>query len=153
MMQHAARLVIQPKTRHSLRGPFVKEYFQTMREKPRGFMDGDSGGTNFVLHPIQGSTSYHIARSNGASRKQAFWWGVAYSTHFELGPLGEPGIGNVRMSPVDLLVTPSAGFLLGTTEEWLLGKLTGKTGILAKVARVALVGKTLTLLVSRPPRE
>jgi hypothetical protein len=148
MMQNGARFAIQDKTRDALTGPFIKDYFQTLGAKPPGFWDEDSVGTNLILHPIQGSATYHIARTNGASRTQAFWWGVAYSTHFELGPLGEAGVGNVKISPVDLIVTPSAGFLLGTTEEWLLQKLSGKKGFLAKLARFALAGRTFSQLAT-----
>jgi hypothetical protein len=148
MMQNGARFAIQDKTRDALTGPFMKDYFDSLRARPRGFWDEDSIGTNLILHPIQGSATYHIARTNGATRTQAFWWGVAYSTHFELGPLGEAGIGNVGISPVDLLVTPSAGFLLGTTEEWLLGKLSGKKGFFAKLARFALAGRTFSQLAT-----
>jgi hypothetical protein len=144
LFQNGLRFATEAKTRQGLTGPYMKDYIQTLHEPPRGFLDGDSVTTNFILHPIQGSTSYHIARNHGATRTQAFWWGVAYSTHFELSPLGEAGFGNVRVSPVDLIVTPSAGFLLGTTEEWLLGKLSGKTGFAAKVARFALAGRTLS---------
>jgi|SRR5687767_9722401 len=148
MMQNGARFAIQDKTRDALTGPFVKDYFNALGARPTGFWDEDSIGTNLILHPIQGSATYHIARTHGASKTQAFWWGVAYSTHFELGPLGEAGVGNVRISPVDLIVTPSAGFLLGTTEEWLLQKLSGKTGFFAKLARFALAGRTFSQLAT-----
>lgn len=148
LMQNAIRYAIQPKTREALSGPYFKDYLRTLKEPRRGFMDGDSGLTNFLLHPVQGSTSYHIARNHGASRTQAFFWGVAYSTHFELSPLGEAGFGNVPISPVDLIVTPSAGFLLGSAEEWLLRKLSGKTSIGARIARIALAGRTFSQLAA-----
>jgi len=47
MFQTGARLAIQAKTRQSLAGPFVKDYFDTLAAGPAGFMDGDSRGTNF----------------------------------------------------------------------------------------------------------
>jgi hypothetical protein len=77
ILQNIARYAIQSKTRKAISGPFVKDYFDTLKQPPLGFMDGDSGGTNFILHPIQGSTAYHIARNNGATKTQAFWWGIA----------------------------------------------------------------------------
>jgi hypothetical protein len=147
LLQTAGRIAFQDKTRDGLGGPFVKDYFRTLGQRPRGFMDGDSWFTNFVGHPIQGATSYHIARFRGASRNQAFWWGVAYSTNFELGPLGEAGMGNVRISPVDLLVTPTAGFVLGASEEWAFDRLSRFNNKLAKVVRIALVGRRLSRVV------
>jgi Domain of unknown function (DUF3943) len=117
MLQTAARVALQSKTRRGLGGPFAGGYLETIRGRPAGFMDGDTFLTNFVGHPIQGSSTYHLARVNGGSREQAFWWGVFYSTQFEFGPVGEASVGNVPISPVDLIVTPTAGFLLGVVEE------------------------------------
>jgi len=135
LLQTASRFAFQAKTRHSIRGPYFAEYIQTLKQKPIGFMDGDPWKTNFVGHPIQGAAAYHLARINGASARQAFLWGVGYSTNFELGPIGEAGIGNVRLSPVDLVVTPAAGFALGAAEEWLLSKLEGKKSRIVRLAR------------------
>ncbi|MBI4446820.1 MAG: DUF3943 domain-containing protein [Acidobacteria bacterium] len=108
-------------------------------------------GTNLVLHPIQGSTLYQIARTHGASHAQAFWWGLAYSTQFELGPVfSEAMIGNVPPSPVDLVITPFAGFYLGRVEEWLepkVGNLRSKK--LRQVARTLLVGKFLAAMLRK----
>jgi hypothetical protein len=122
-LQHGARLVIRAHVREGLKGPFFKHYWETLREPPAGFTDGDPWFTNIVGHSIQGSTAYLIARANGGTRTQAFWWGVIYSTQFEVGPLGEAAIGNIRTSPIDLVVTPLAGFALGVAEEWLLERL------------------------------
>ena len=122
LAQNLARL-FQAKTREGLKGPFFADYWDTLGQKPIGFMDGDSWVTNFLGHPLQGSVTYRLARVSGATRTQAFWWGVAYSTQFELGPLGEAALGNVPISPVDLIVTPVAGFALGVAEEWLAQRL------------------------------
>ncbi len=78
MLQNAARVAFQSKTRHGLQGPFVGGYLETFRSRPAGFFDGDSFLTNFAGHPVQGATTYHLARINGGSREQAFWW--VYST-------------------------------------------------------------------------
>jgi hypothetical protein len=105
--------------------------------------------TNFIGHPIQGSSTYHLARINGGSREQAFWWGVFYSTQFELGPVGEASVGNVPISPVDLIVTPTAGFLLGVVEEALLTKINGiKNSRIRAILRLTLLGRSLTRLAS-----
>jgi hypothetical protein len=105
-------------------------------------MDGDPWKTNFIGHPIQGAAAYHLARLSGASLKQAFWWGVGYSTHFEL-PFGRSRNWNVRMSPVDLVVTPTAGFVLGAAEEWLSSKLRGKHSGLVRFARWFIPGNRI----------
>jgi hypothetical protein len=123
--------------------------WKTIRGRPAGFMDGDTFLTNFVGHPIQGSSTYHLARVNGGSREQAFWWGVFYSTQFEFGPVGEASVGNVPISPVDLIVTPTAGFLLGVVEETLLMKINGiKNPKIRGILRFTLLGRSLTRLVS-----
>jgi hypothetical protein len=112
-------------------------------------MDGDSIFTNFVSHPIQGASTYHLARANGASRAQSFWWGVAFSTQFELGPLSEASIGNVPASPVDLVVTPTLGFVLGITEEWLVHKMRrSNKRWLKRMSRVLLPGRLFAFIVS-----
>ena len=122
-VQHGARLIIREHVREGLKGPFFPDYWRTLSARPTSFWDGDPWFTNVVGHSVQGSTTYLIARANGATRTQAFWWGVAYSTQFELGLLGEAAIGNIHTSPVDLVVTPLAGFALGVAEEWLLERL------------------------------
>jgi hypothetical protein len=148
MLQTAARLAFQSKTRRALAGPFFKDYIDVLRTPPSGFMDGDSWITNFVGHPIQGATSYHLARVNGASRMQAFYWGLAYSTQFELGLVGEGTVGNVPISPVDLVVTPSAGYLLGVTEEWLMSKFEKLDHPAGRVVRRLLLGRLLARVCS-----
>jgi len=150
MLQNGLRIAIQQKTRDGLSGPFFPDYVDALKRKQspgQRFMDGDSWGTNFILHPLQGSTVYQVARLNGASRKQAFLWGVGYSVQFEFGPLGEAGIGNVGRSPVDLVVTPTAGFLLGVTEEWLWNKLDKRMdNKVTRLARTLLVGNLISRL-------
>jgi hypothetical protein len=132
-LQHGARIVVRDHVREGLKGPFFKDYWRTVTTRPESFMDGDPFFTNFIAHAIQGSTTYRLARVNGATRGQAFWWGVIYSTQFEIGPLGESAIGNIRTSPIDLVFTPIGGFALGVLEEWLLERLPkrGERGWLA----------------------
>jgi hypothetical protein len=149
MLQNAARVAFQSKTRRGLQGPFVGGYVETFRSRPAGFFDGDSSLTNFAGHPVQGATAYHLARVNGGSREQAFWWGVLYSTQFELGPVGEASVGNVPISPVDLIVTPTAGFFLGVIEESLLMKINGiKNPKIRAILRFTLLGRNLARMVS-----
>ena len=147
-VQHGARLIIREHVREGLKGPFFADYWRTLRTPPAGFWDGDPWFTNVVGHSVQGSTAYLIARANGASRQQAFWWGVAYSTQFELGLLGESAIGNVQTSPVDLVVTPLAGFALGVAEEWLLARLPRRGEKFWLVTRPLVFGHVLLRLTT-----
>lgn len=105
--------------RRELDGPFWRDYVDSVTHLQQGFWDGDRPWTwNLVIHPVMGGLSYHQARTRGASRREAFWWTVAYSTHFELGLLGQAGLGNNRVSPFDLIFTPAAGALWASFEEW-----------------------------------
>ena len=149
VLQTAVRIALQAKTRRGLGGPFVGGYVETVRARPEAFMDGDEFLTNFIGHPVQGSVAYHLARVNGGSRQQAFWWGVAYSTQFELGPVGEASIGNVPISPVDLDGDTDCRFLAGLAEESLLGEnKRHQESNLRGILRLTLVGRSLTRVVS-----
>ena len=111
-------------TRRELVGPFFADYLDSVTHLQQGFWDGDGPWMwNMGIHPIQGATTYHMARTRGASAWESFWWTVAYTATFELTPLGEPGIGNVRISPVDLVVTNTLGPLLAKLENWLDSKI------------------------------
>jgi hypothetical protein len=106
-----------------LDGPFFPDYIDSISHIKDGFWDGDTWYWNLVMHPISGGVSYHQARTRGASPLESFLWGVAYSVHWELSPLGQAGIGNNRISPVDLLLTPTAGVAWITMEDWLDTKI------------------------------
>jgi hypothetical protein len=75
----------------------------------RRWNDGDDFLVNYVGHPMQGAVSGFIeiqndptgreqeisaTRAYWMSRFKAFLWATAYSTHSEISPLGEAGIGN-----------------------------------------------------------
>jgi hypothetical protein len=106
--------------REHLDGPFWRDYGDSVSHLKEGFWDGDAPWTwNLVVHPVMGGLSYHQARTRGASHKESFLWTLAYSTHFELGVVGQAGLGNNRVSPVDLIVTPVAGALWASIEEWI----------------------------------
>jgi Domain of unknown function (DUF3943) len=146
LVQHGARIAFRAHVRDGLKGPFFKDYWNTLSTTPPGFWDGDPWFTNVVGHSVQGSTVYRIARVNGASRSQAFWWGVLYSTQFELGLLGEAAIGNIAISPVDLVLTPSAGAVLGVAEEWLVTRLPKRGERFWLITRPLIMGYLLTRL-------
>jgi len=90
--------------------PFWHDYFASMKQfNMRRWNDGDNFLVNYIGHPLQGSVSSYIAIQNDpVGRKQeisatnAYWmsrfkgflWATVYSTHSEISPLGEAGIGN-----------------------------------------------------------
>jgi hypothetical protein len=92
------------------RKPFWHDYFASIRQFNMGrWNDGDEFLVNYVGHPMQGSVSAFIEIQNDPtgrqqkisatrdywmSRFKGFLWAVAFSTHSEISPLGEAGIGN-----------------------------------------------------------
>ena len=90
--------------------PFWHDYAASMRHfNMRRWNDGDDFLVNYVGHPMQGAVSGFIevqndptgrlqeisaTRAYWKSRFKAFLWATAYSTHSEISPLGEAGIGN-----------------------------------------------------------
>jgi hypothetical protein len=90
--------------------PFWHDYAASMRQfNMRRWNDGDDFLVNYVGHPMQGAVSGFIevqndpngrlqeisaTRAYWKSRFKAFLWATAYSTHSEISPLGEAGIGN-----------------------------------------------------------
>jgi hypothetical protein len=125
LIQHAVRVTTQEKTRRELDGPFFGDYRRSVRIPPQ-WGDGDSGLTNYVLHPGQGAASgfiwlqnspqaempFALTREYMESRLWATVFAAGYSVQFEIGPLSEASIGNVGMNPatagwVDHIMTPS----------------------------------------------
>jgi hypothetical protein len=139
-VQHGYAMT-QAKTRRALRGPFFKDYFDSV-SKLSGWADGGRFFTNYISHPMEGSIAGFIQIQNDPqgrrqrfSRSKSYWvsrlkamgWNAAYSTQFEIGPISQSAIGNVglytssngkirKLSYVDLVVTPT----LGTA--WLIGE-------------------------------
>ncbi|HYE74092.1 MAG TPA: hypothetical protein VEF04_12215 [Blastocatellia bacterium] len=139
-IQHAFRLATEGQTRADLKGPFFKDYFETLT-KLRGWTDGDPFIVNYIGHPMMGAVSGYIQIQNDPrgikqevgfnkdyfkSRLKAFGWSALYSTQFELGPISEASLGNVGIRPtkvskhpmgyVDIVVTPVVGTM------WLVGE-------------------------------
>jgi hypothetical protein len=131
-LQHGYALT-QPKTRRELRGPFFKDYFESVGNL-RGWGDGGRFFTNYIAHPLQGAATGFIqiqndprgirrefggSRAYWRSRLKALGWSALNSTQFELGPISQASIGNVgkarKLTYVDLVVTPTVGtaFLVG----------------------------------------
>ena len=137
---HGFRFMTEPGTREELRGPFFKDWFNSVK-KTRGWRDGDPFIVNYIGHPMQGSVTNYIFVHNDPkylrqeigftkayfkSRLRAMLFSTVYSTQFELGPLSEASLGNVGLHPsqasrhpsalVDLVITPT----LGTA--WMMGE-------------------------------
>lgn len=128
--QHGFRMT-QERTRTELKGRFFGDWAKSVKNL-RGWNDGDSPITNYILHPLQGSFTGRIFINNSdrakrqefgkskqywESRFKAFAWSAVWSTQFELGPISEAAIGNVglhkknkyQMAYGDLVVTPIVG--------------------------------------------
>ena len=90
--------------------PFWHDYVASIHQfNMRRWNDGDDFLVNYVGHPMQGAVAGFIEIQNDPnsreqeisathaywmSRFKAFLWATAYSTHSEISPLGEAGIGN-----------------------------------------------------------
>lgn len=161
-IQHAARVGLQDKTRHELRGDFFSDYKRSVHV-PHQWGDGDSGITNYIGHPGQGAASGFIwiqrdphapntfvaNRSYLHSRLRGMAFAAVYSLQFELGPLSEASIGNVGMNPstagwVDHVMTPVGGLAIMMAEDvldrFVVSRIERQTGspVLRAVARMLL---------------
>jgi hypothetical protein len=139
-IEHAFRFATEPGTRAELRGPFFRDWWNSIKST-RGWRDGDPFIVNYVGHGMQGSVTNYIFVHNDPksikleaefskayfkSRLKALLFSTVYSTQFELGPLSEASLGNVGLVPtktsrhpsafVDLVVTPTVGTM------WMMGE-------------------------------
>jgi len=137
-MTQGFRLAVQADTRQALRGPFFRDYIESLKGLG-GWGDDDPPLTNYVAHPIQGSVCTWLVvhndpkgaplefEMNGAywrSRLKGLGFSAAYSTFYEVGPLGDSAIGNLGMrrdykGMVDIVVTPTVGLGWHLTEDML----------------------------------
>ena len=139
--------------------PFWHDYVASIHQfNMRRWNDGDDFLVNYVGHPMQGAVAGFIeiqndpssreqeisaTRAYWMSRFKAFLWATAYSTHSEISPLGEAGIGNeggwtyplhcrTRCTEpgtykkytnntgwVDFIITPTVGSLWSIAEDTL----------------------------------
>lgn len=138
-LMHGVRLAFDPISRAGLRGPFLKDYFNTV-ERLNGWGDGNPFYVNYVGHAVEGAVSGFIQIQNDPKGNQEFSKGKAYwnsrlkamgfaalfSVQFELGPISESSLGNIGlksrrqaknpMAWVDLVATPTVG------TAWLVGE-------------------------------
>lgn len=147
-VQHGYALT-QPKTRRELRGPFFRDYFQSLGSL-HGWADGGRFFTNYVAHPLQGAATGFIqvqndpkgirqqfggSRAYWRSRLKALGWAAISSTQFEIGPVSQASLGNVgkarKLTYVDLVVTPTVGtgLLVGedALDRYLLRRIESST--------------------------
>lgn len=134
-IEHAFRIALQDKTRGELGGPFLRDYFESVRI-PTDWEDGDSWVVNYVGHPIHGAAAGYLWRDAAGASSEEFgmtkrYWGElakagawisVYSVQFEFGPLSEASIGNVGRTEdtrgwVDHAVTPAVGFAFMALED------------------------------------
>ena len=163
LIEHTTRIIFHPKTRAELGGPFLHDYFRSVK-RPLTWSDGDDWLVNYVGHPIHGAAAGYLWIDNAAnspppaegfgrrywaSRARATAWSAIYSLQFEFGPLSEASIGNVGMYRyqtgwTDHVVTPLGGLALivaeDLAEQHLLKWLEPRVGSpnLRKILRVAI---------------
>jgi hypothetical protein len=93
-----------------LNKPYWSDYFASLGQfNMRRWNDGDSFPVNYIGHPLEGAIAGYIEVQNDPrgrdlkfssdrhywnSRFRALLWATAYSTHAEIGPLGEAAIFN-----------------------------------------------------------
>ncbi len=133
--QHGYALAAQEKMRRALKGPFFKDYINSLKGLA-GWDDGNRFFTNYVAHPAQGGmTGFIFVQNHDRVKKQKFaeskqyWkdrlsalvWSTAWSTNWELGPISQSSIGNLGlkggMGYVDLVITPTVGTVWLISEE------------------------------------
>ena len=139
-IMHSFNIGTDAGTREELRGPFFKDYFQSVRNL-RGWDDGDPFIADYIGHPMQGAVAGYIQVQNDPkgrvqefAMRRAYWnsrlkaagFAILFSTQWELGPLSEASLGNIGKKPfensphpmawVDIVITPTVG------TAWLVGE-------------------------------
>jgi hypothetical protein len=136
VVQHAYRIGFEEGTRENLDGPFFEEWFASASTLCC-WDDGDRLTTNYLWHPLLGSTASFVFANNHRASEETpigntsqYWkakgaqgiYTFVYSLNFELGPLSEASIGNVGLKPgemtyCDFVVTPAIGLLISVAED------------------------------------
>jgi len=126
-VMHAHRFAIERGTRDAVRGPFLKDYFDSVAAT-RGWDDADGFHVSYVGHPMEGAVfafiqiqndpayrelRFNEGRNYWISRLRATAFSAVWSTLWTLGPVSEASLGNAQLyaSPglIDVVVTPSLG--------------------------------------------
>jgi hypothetical protein len=137
LVQQTYRLTLEDNTtRENLGGPFFKEWFASASTLCC-WDDGDRMTTNYLFHPLMGSTtSFVFANNHRASQETPigtsgrYWkakgaqglYSFIYSLNYEIGPLSEASIGNIGLKPgemtyCDFVLTPGIGLLISIGED------------------------------------
>jgi hypothetical protein len=93
-----------------LNKPYWSDYWSSLQQfNMRRWNDGDSFPVNYIGHPMQGAISGYIEIQNDPKARgitfsnsplywknvgKAFLWATVYSTHSEIGPMGEAAVFN-----------------------------------------------------------
>jgi hypothetical protein len=110
IIENGVRVAADPNMRDQLaHKPFWRDYANSLDHfNMNRWNDGDSFMVNELGHSMQGAVSADIAIQNSPTGSRARWaepgyarsrfygflWAVAFSTHSEISPIGEAGIGN-----------------------------------------------------------
>lgn len=138
LIQQTYRLTLEDSgTRDALAtGPFFKDWFESVSTLCC-WNDGDRVVTNYVFHPMMGSTAAFVFANNHRPSQETpignnsrYWkakgaqgiYSFIYSLNYEIGPLSEASIGNVGMKPgemtyCDFVLTPGIGLLISVGED------------------------------------
>jgi hypothetical protein len=131
---HAERFPTEKGTRHSIHGPFWKNYWHDV-QNIHGWEDGDGFLTSYIAHPMEGAMAGYIQRQNDPKYRnvefgttQRYWnsvlrslaFSTLYNVAWSLSPYGEAGLGNVDTHAPPGLVDPVGSEMLGTA--WLVGE-------------------------------
>ncbi|HEY2821759.1 MAG TPA: hypothetical protein VGJ06_12020 [Candidatus Acidoferrum sp.] len=135
LFQHSFRLATEVDTRRGLRGPFLQNYVDSVKNI-HGWNDGDPFFVNYIDHPMEGSVAGYLEvahdpryRHAQFGRSSQYWksrlrataFSAAYSLQFEIGPFSEASIGgiqrvNFKTGVVDWVITPTVGL------AWMIGE-------------------------------
>jgi len=132
----AAGRMTQEKTWRELDGNFFNEWFDSagaLFTDPR-WDDGGKTFTNYVSHPMMGSVAANILRLNdpvsrnakfGANKqyfrakRREFVFAAIDSVLFEIGPISESSLGNIKQGWGDIVITPTLGIAWSVGEDGL----------------------------------
>jgi len=141
---HLERVVMEPKTRSQIGGPYFKDWFTVLGQLNLDrWSDGGKFFTNDVAHPMGGAVYAFVYKHNDSRSKylqfdlhdpeylktlnRAFWVAAITSAEFEIGPLSEATIGHVGLYRLpdggngtgwtDFIMTPVGGVGVMMTED------------------------------------
>jgi hypothetical protein len=166
LVQQAYRITFEDGNLEALQeGPFFNEWFESVSTLCC-WDDGDNISTNYLFHPLLGSTTSFIFANNHRASQETpignnsrYWkakgaqaiFSFFYSMNFEIGPLSEASIGNVGLKPgqmtyCDFVLTPGIGMLLSVGED------AARLHIIDRVKRNHLYWGNMLAVVLNPTR-